>query len=230
MMLKKAENPELQDYFKGGETWEREIIANALQSRNRAWLMSFFCMGVAVLSLITLLLLLPLKTFEPYVVSVDRNTGYLEVTKGLYQGNLSQDEAITQANLVKYVSLRESYNPSILRENYELASLMSHGQALEEYQQIWNGKNPNNPSVVLGRKAAIDIKIQSVSFLNDKTASIRFQRELKENNQTKISYWTAIVDYQYAQKPMRMADRFMNPLGFQVTSYRVNPEVLENVR
>lgn len=229
-MLKKAENPELQDYFKGGETWEREIIANALQSRNRAWLMSFFCMGVAVLSLITLLLLLPLKTFEPYVVSVDRNTGYLEVTKGLYQGNLSQDEAITQANLVKYVSLRESYNPSILRENYELASLMSHGQALEEYQQIWNGKNPNNPSVVLGRKAAIDIKIQSVSFLNDKTASIRFQRELKENNQTKISYWTAIVDYQYAQKPMRMADRFMNPLGFQVTSYRVNPEVLENVR
>lgn len=230
MMLKKAENSELQDYFKGGETWEREIIANALQSRNRAWLMSFFCMGIAVLSLITLLLLLPLKTFEPYVVSVDRNTGYLEVTKGLYQGNLSQDEAITQANLVKYVSLRESYNPSILRENYELASLMSHGQALEEYQQIWNGKNPNNPSVVLGRKAAIDIKIQSVSFLNDKTASIRFQRELKENNQTKISYWTAIVDYQYAQKPMRMADRFMNPLGFQVTSYRVNPEVLENVR
>lgn len=229
-MLKKAGNPELQNYFKGGETWEREIIANALQSRNRAWLMSFVCMGVAVLSLITLLLLLPLKTFEPYVVSVDRNTGYLEVTKGLYQGNLSQDEAITQANLVKYVSLRESYNPSILRENYELASLMSHGQALEEYQQIWNGKNPNNPSVVLGRKAAIDIKIQSVSFLNDKTASIRFQRELKENNQTKISYWTAIVDYQYAQKPMRMADRFMNPLGFQVTSYRVNPEVLENVR
>lgn len=229
-MLKKAENPELQDYFKGGETWEREIIANTLQSRNRAWLMSFFCMGIAVLSLITLLLLLPLKTFEPYVVTVDRNTGYLEVTKGLYQGNLSQDEAITQANLVKYVSLRESYNSSILRENYELASLMSHGQALEEYQQIWNGNNPNNPSIVLGRKAAIDIKIQSVSFLNDKTASIRFQRELKENNQTKISNWTAIVDYQYAQKPMRMADRFMNPLGFQVTSYRVNPEVLENIR
>lgn len=229
-MLKKAENSELQDYFKGGETWEQEIIANALQSRNRAWLMSFFCMGIAVLSLITLLLLLPLKTFEPYVVTVDRNTGYLEVTKGLYQGNLTQDEAITQANLVKYVSLRESYNPSILRENYEQASLMSSGQALEEYQQIWNGKNPNNPSIVLGRKAAIDIKIQSVSFLNDKTASIRFQRELKENGQTRISHWTAIIDYQYAQKPMQMADRFLNPLGFQVTSYRVNPEILENAR
>ncbi len=229
-MLKKTESAHLQRYFKDGETWEQEIIANAFQSRNRAWIMSFFCMGIAVLSLITLLLLLPLKTFEPYVVTVDRNTGYLEVTKGLYQGNLTQDEAITQANLVKYISLRESYNPSILRENYDLVSLMSQGAALQEYQQLWNGKNPNNPSIVLGRKAAIDIKIQSVSFLNDKTASIRFQRELKENGQTRLSHWTAIIDYQYAQKPMKMAERFLNPLGFQVLSYRINPEVLETIR
>lgn len=229
-MLKKTKDTDLHKYFMDGETWEQEIIANALQSRNRAWLLSFFCMGIAALSLITLLTILPLKTFEPYVVTVDRNTGYLEVTKGLYQGNLTQDEAITQANLVKYVSLRESYNPSVLRENYEQASLMSSGPALEEYQKLWNGKNPNNPSIVLGRKAAIDIKIQSVSFLNDKTASVRFQRELKENGQTRLSHWTAIIDYQYAQKPMQMADRFLNPLGFQVTSYRVNPEILENVR
>jgi type IV secretion system protein VirB8 len=161
---------------------------------------------------------------------VDRNTGYLEVTKGLYQGNLTQDEAITQANLVRYVSLRESYNPSILRENYDLVLLMSQGSALQEFQQLWNGKNPNNPSIVYGRKAGIDIKIQSVSFLNEKTASIRFQRELKENNQTKISHWTAIIDYQYAQKPMKMSERFLNPLGFQVTSYRINPEILENLQ
>ena len=229
-MPEKVKNPEPRRYFNDGETWEQEIIANTLQSRNRAWFISFFSMGIAILSMITLLMILPLKSFEPYVITVDRNTGYLEVTKGLYQGNLTQDEAITQANLVKYVSLRETYNPSILRENYDLASLMSNGQALQEYQQLWNGQNPSNPSIVLGRKAAIDIKIQSVSFLNDKTASIRFQRELKENNQTKVSYWTAIIDYQYAQKPMKMSDRFLNPLGFQVTSYRVNPEVLENVR
>ena len=229
-MLKKPDTAELDPYFKAAQTWEQEIIANAIQSRNRAWIISFFCMALAVLSVVALLLLLPLKTFEPYVVTVDRGTGYLELTRGLYQGNLTQDEAITQANLVKYVSLRESYNPSILRENYDLVSLMSQGMALQEYQQLWNGKNPDNPSIVYGRKSAIDIKIQSVSFLNDKTASIRFQRELKENNQTRVSYWTAIIDYQYTQKPMKMADRFLNPLGFQVTSYRINPEVLESVR
>ncbi len=226
-MVKRTETGD-RDYFNDGATWEQEIIANAFQSKNRAWLIAFFCMGVAILSLLTLLLILPLKTFEPFVVTVDRSTGYLEVTKGLYQGNLTQDEAITQSNLVKYISLRESYNPSILRENYDQVSLMSQANALKEYQQLWNANNSNNPSIIYGRKAAIDIKIQSVSFINDKTASVRFQRELKENNQTKVSYWTAVIDYHYSQKPSKMAERFLNPLGFQVTSYRVNPEVLEN--
>ena len=112
-------NTKTPDYYKKGETWDQEVIANALLSRNRAWIMAFFCMGIAALSLLTLILILPLKTFEPYVVTVDQTTGYLEVTKGLYDGNLTQDEAVTQANLVKYVSLREQYNPAILKENYE---------------------------------------------------------------------------------------------------------------
>lgn len=70
MMLKKSENIDTIKYFEDGKTWEQEIIANALQSRNRAWLLSFLCMAIAVLSLITLLLVLPLKTFEPYIVSL----------------------------------------------------------------------------------------------------------------------------------------------------------------
>ena len=31
-------------------------------------------------------------------------------------------------------------------------------------------------------------------------------------------------------EPEKMADRFQNPLGFQVTSYRINPDALENVK
>ena len=221
---------ELDNYMKAGDTWDREIFANMQQSRNRAWLLSFVCMGVAILSLLTLVLILPLKTFEPYVVTVDRNTGYLEVTKGLAQGNLTQDEAITDANLVKYVASRESYNPAILRENYDFVSLLSAGKALTEFRALWDGKNPNNPSIVYGRQISIDIKIQSVSFIGDNTASIRFLREIHENNQIKTSSWNAVIEFQYSQKPLKMADRFSNPLGFQVLSYRINPEVLETIR
>lgn len=219
-----------ESYYKDGLSWEGQIYQNMKSSRNRAWALTFISMAIALVSVLALTMLVPLKTFEPFVVSVDRNTGYLEVTKGLYSSHLSEDEALTQANLVRYLSARESYNPvqSVLRQNYDLISLLSSGNALKEYQELWNGNNPENPSVKLGHKNVIDIKIQSVSFLNEKVASIRFIKELHEANLTRTSIWNAVIEFQYVQKPMKMIDRFSNPLGFQVISYRINPEVMES--
>ena len=218
------------EYYKKASSWDQEIIANALHSRRRAWIITGASMLISVLSLLALLFLLPLKTFEPYIVTVDRNTGYMEVTKVLENGTLSQDQAITESNLVKYVSLREQYNPAILKENYSAITLMSEKTALKEWQQLWSAQNPKNPSILLGKNTNIDVKIKSVSFLNDKTASVRFLKETHEETSIKISHWNTILQFHYSQKPMRMADRFSNPLGFQVISYRVNPESLENIK
>lgn len=219
------------DYLKAGQSWNEEIHASLRASKNKAWLITAFCMGVALLSLLALIIMLPLKTIEPYVLTVDRNTGYVEVTKGLYQdGALHEDEAITQSNLVRYVSTRESYNPAILRENYDFVVLMSGDDALQEFKALWAAQNPDNPSVKFGKDTAIDIKIKSVSLLNSKTASVRFMREQYESGQIKTSHWSAIIEFQYAEKPMKMADRFSNPLGFQVTHYRIAPEGSEHIK
>jgi len=224
----KAKNRD--EYYDKASSWDQEIVAGALKSRKTAWIIASVSLGLAALSLLCLLLLLPLKTFEPYVVSVDRHTGYMEVTKGLSKGLLSEDQAITEANLVRYVSLREQYNPAILKDNYETVALMSGGPALKEHQALWSAQNPDNPSIKLGGNSYIDIKIKSVSFLNENTASVRFLKETSENERQKTSHWNAIIAFQYTQKPVRMRERFSNPLGFQVTSYRLNPESLESIR
>jgi type IV secretion system protein VirB8 len=226
-MKNKTGQYSFDQYYKDGETWDQEICANIDISRRRAWLISFFCMGTTVLALLSLALLLPLKSFAPYVITVDKSTGYVEVTKGLYEGNMTVDQAVTESNLVRYVNTRESYNPSVLRENYNFVTLMSAGTALSEFQRLWDGKNPDNPSVQMGTKAAITIKVKSVSFLNDRTAAVRFLREYHAEGQIKTSDWNAVMDFQYVRAPMRMEDRFQNPLGFQITSYRVNPETPE---
>ena len=157
-------------------------------------------MGIAILSLLALLFLLPLKTFEPYVVTVDKNTGYLEVAKGLQEGTLSEDQAITESNLVRYVSAREQYNPAILKENYDVIALMSEDDALKQWQQLWSAQNPDNPSKRNGKEKSIDVKIKSVSFLNDKTASVRFLKETHDSASIKISHWNAILQFHYSQK------------------------------
>ena len=36
--------------------------------------------------------------------------------------------------------------------------------------------------------------------------------------------WVAVIRYRYTGEPMRMEDRLINPLGFEVLRYRRDPE------
>ena len=40
------------------------------------------------------------------------------------------------------------------------------------------------------------------------------------------SDWIATIAFTYTRAPMSEPDRLRNPLGFQVTSYRADPEVI----
>jgi len=44
-----------------------------------------------------------------------------------------------------------------------------------------------------------------------------------------LSYWAATVTFTYQNPPTSQKDREINPLGFQVTGYRVDPESLNAV-
>jgi len=224
------QNSDLQRYYSLGQSWDEQLISNALRSRNRAWVLVMISFVIALLCLLTLLTILPLKTFEPYVIAVDRHTSYYEVSKGLLPGDLAQDQAITESNLVRYLSLREQYNPAILRENYDQVSLMSADEALTEYRDLWSAQNPNNPSVKLGPKTYLDIKIKSVSFISDQIAQIRFLKEKKSPEGASESHWNAVIEFRYAGESVSMKERFINPLGFKVINYRINPEVLEKIQ
>ena len=222
-----SKNTDHSDYYGKASTWDQDIMAGALRSRKRAWILAGSAMGLALISQLSLLALLPLKSFAPFVVTVEKSTGFLEVSSSLESSLLSEDEAVTQANLVQYLTLREQYNPAVLEQNYERVMLMSDDRALKDYQSLWSAQNPENPSIVLGKKAAIDVQIKSVALLNENTASVRFIKQQFEHERKAVSHWNAIIQFRYSQKPMRMAQRFQNPLGFKVTSYRVNPETVE---
>ena len=57
----------LRSYFQQGDIWEQEIIKRAKRSARVAWFFSIVFAGIALLSLLAVVLMLPLKSFEPYV-------------------------------------------------------------------------------------------------------------------------------------------------------------------
>lgn len=48
----------------------------------------------------------------------------------------------------------------------------------------------------------------------------------RQAQQTVESDWIATIAFTYTRAPRSEPDRLRNPLGFQVTSYRADPEVI----
>lgn len=211
-------------YYADGATWERDIARRNRNSRALAWIVATVMTVVAVGTLGTLALLVPLKTYEPYMVVVDKTTGFVEVKRPMAAGPLTQDEAVTTFNVVRYIKARETYDPKALKDNFDLAQLLATGDAARELTEIYSPANPNNPVKVYGTNTVVAVTIKSVTFPNNRTALARFSTEEKSSTNIITRNWVSLVRFRYTSTPMRNEWRFDNPLGFQVLEYRRDQE------
>ena len=226
-MTDTAVEKDIRSYFEHGDIWEQEIIKRAKRSSRVAWFFAIIFAGIAVLSLVAVVLMLPMKSFEPYVIAVDRTTGFVEVKSGLTRpANLTEQEAITQANVVRYIRNREGYDPFAIEEYFGIAALLSTGDAARELQQLYSAANPENPAKIYGKLKRVLVEIKSVTFPNASTAIVRFSTNEKSDTDSALRHWISVVRFRYTDTPVKNEWRFENPLGFQVYSYRRDQETV----
>ena len=211
-------------YYAEGATWEHDLARRNRNSRALAWIVATVMTLVAVASLGTLALLVPLKTYEPYMVVVDRATGFVEVKRPMAEGPLTQDEAVTTFNVVRYVKARETYDPKALKDNFDLAQLLATGDAARELAELYAPANPRNPLKLYGVGTEVAVSVKSVTFPNSRTALVRFSTEEKGQTSVTTRDWVSLVRFRYTAAPMRNQWRFDNPLGFQAVEYRRDQE------
>jgi type IV secretion system protein VirB8 len=214
--------------FGDGATWAQDIQGGLRASRRVAWIVAAAAAAVAVLEAIALAALAPLKTVTPYTITVDRQTGYVQTAAGLKPGVLTQDQAVTQSFLVQYVLARETFDPTDLRESYHKVMLWSSGEARSQYERLMQRATPESPLNLYSPQTLVATTIKSVSLLTPTTALVRFDttRTDGEGAPQASRSWAAAVSFRYASAPLSQADRFLNPLGFQVTRYRRDAETL----
>ena len=211
-------------YYADGATWEHDIARRNRNSRALAWIVASVMSVVAIVALGVLALLVPLKTYEPYMVVVDKATGFVEVKRPMAEGALTQDEAVTMFNVVRYIKARETYDPKALKDNFDLAQLLASGDAARELTEIYSPANPNNPVKIYGTNTEVAVNIKSVTFPNNRTALVRFSTDEKSATNTITRHWVSLVRFRYTGAPMRNEWRVENPLGFQALEYRRDQE------
>jgi len=218
-------------HYQAAASWSADIHGALRASRRTAWIVAGAALAVAVLEAVALAALTPLKSVVPYTILVDRETGYVETAQGLKTGALTQDAAVTQAFLVQYVIARETFDAADLSENYRKVMLWSAPDARNAYREDMAKTNPTSPLLVNTPTTIVQTTIKSVSLLSPTSALVRFEttrRDAGSPPRDRRDY-AAILSFRYTGAPMRMEDRFTNPLGFQVTSYRRDAETAPGV-
>ncbi|TLZ15158.1 MAG: virB8 family protein, partial [Gammaproteobacteria bacterium] len=72
-------------YYREAASWDADRMARATRDARRAWQMAGAGWICAVAGAVSLVLLMPLKRVEPFVVRVDNSTGIVDVVP-VYDG------------------------------------------------------------------------------------------------------------------------------------------------
>lgn len=210
--------------------WLYDMYHSRTVWMNRALLSTVILAVLLALSLLTNVLLFPLKRQVPYLYAFDKATG--EVTKlgALEPTQLSENWQMSRYFLQHYVMNRESYDSDNIEYPYQIAYAMTAPELRRDYDADVDSNNPASPYAIYGKSKYITVNVLAVSRLNDNTASIRFQKILHDRaaGTTQIAEREAIIKWHYQRiaQPQKLLDR--NPLGFLVSYYVSSPVSLEN--
>ncbi|MGI8931203.1 MAG: virB8 family protein [Sphingomicrobium sp.] len=215
-----------ENYYSAARSWADGQALTATRETRIAWRVAGGAAVIALLLALALVFLLPLKSVEPYVLTVDRQTGAVESATTLQNGKLSQNEAVIQAQLAGYVIARETFDATDLAQQYRRVQIMSARPVATAYVGAMAASNTASPLNSLNRGDTVSIQIRSVSIIGDGAGLVRFTaiRTPMGAAQGVPSNFVAAISFGFNGRPLRQADRYDNPLGFQVTRYRRDAE------
>ena len=207
--------------------FELKLSDILLKSNKRAWIITFIS-TILLCAVILLYLFKPLIKTEPFVIQVDKTTGLTQMLSSVSEKKITYNEAIDKFFTSQYVKKREQYFYSLLSKDYVYVQLNSTPKVAEEYIKIYTGKESRDK--ILGQGIEEKVKVLSVTLGENayiKNATVRIKIDTYKKGvvvDSKIKIVTLAYTYMPALKATEK-ERLSNPLGFKVTSYRVDAEV-----
>ena len=226
----KAES-ELEGYWREGASWDADRTAQARRSERVAWWTAAGGWLCAMMSAAALMLLMPLKRVDPFVVRVDNTTGVVDVVP-VYTGHAQSPESITRYLLTHYVTVCERFNFSTAESDYQECGAFQTGQRNEAWYALWNPANPASPLNVYKDGTTLRAQVVSVSFFKRANgvadlAQVRYVKGRRQAGEAdeQLTHWIATIQYSFSEPSKDAQTRSWNPLGFKIVDFRPEPEV-----
>lgn len=165
------------------------------------------------------------KAIQPFIVEIEDKTGITNLVNPLSRTEISGDQAISTYFITKYIRSRESYNSIDYKSNYNsIVRLLSDKKVYDEFLQYMTN-NPQNPILYYANKNSTYIKFRSMQYLDEGKVQIRFT--VIENEGEKKTFPKIVtLKFEFKNFDYTLDEREINPLGFQITVYKVDNEIL----
>jgi type IV secretion system protein VirB8 len=214
-------------------TWEQDRVARALASARRGWMAAGVGGLLAVLGFAMGAFQSLRPAPAPYPVVVDRSTGQVTAVAPLDASSVPALAVLDQHHVAVFVRARESYNFALLQRDYDQVGRMTVPETWAPYGAQFAGERALQ--TVIAGKEEHRVTLVSVRLTRSPTAGkpgeavATFDRQVRpaQGLPAVTTRFVSTVRYEYRPAAMKLpTDRIENPLGFVVTGYRADAELV----
>jgi len=223
---------EPEGYFREAASWDADRVAQHRRSARIAWWAAAGGWICAVLTAVALVVLMPLKSVEPFVVRVDNTTGLVDIVP-VFSTRAEIPEAVTRYLLTHYVTVCERFNFSTAESDYEECGAFHTAQRNQTWYALWTATNPASPLNIHKDGSTVRAQVKSLSFFKrgNSVSDLAQVRYLKGHRpaggaEEQLTHWIATIQYAYAEPSKDAKTRGWNPLGFKVIDFKPEPEII----
>ena len=220
----------LAGYFCEAANWDADRLQQMQRIARRAWQVAAAGWICALALATALVLLMPLKRVDPFLVRVDSSSGIVDVVP-VYAGKSGLEQSVTRYFLSHYISVCERFNFATAESDYEECGAFHAAQRNEAWYALWNPNNPASPLNVHKDGSTVSVQVEAVSFFQRASgvtdlAQVRYLKAERQGDGAveHISHWIATVQYLYATPSKDPRIRRWNPLGFKVLELTTEAE------
>ena len=207
------------------KNWKDDKFQSAIVQRNLLLIGLLLCFILILVALSTIRYLKNTQSIDPFVIEIEEKSGVPTVVKPLSIETYSANESIKRYFIMKYIRAREEYYSETFNRNFNdvVRVLSSSSVYYSDYRNKFGYNNPSSPYNLYGSGSYRTVGLKSIIFPSDTSAQIRINLTVSGQINmvmNKIIY----MEFDYFNLNMSEQDRLINPLGFQVTLFRMNDE------
>ena len=228
-----------RDADESSKHWYQDKYQHVLVQRNVLALISLVALVCAAVAVFTVMHFAPLKTVEPYLLQIDPKSGITQKVEPFSRNQYAASESVDRYFVSMYIRMRESYNYSVLRSNYNLVRLMSGSDVYSGFRAIAYSDDPTSLRSILGTTGQRDIKIRSMSYVQnppvfgkkEEVTPVKIMQaritttDSIPNAPDVVQQWIVTINFEYANIELNEEEQLLNPLGFAVLSYQIQREI-----